>query len=258
MTSLPPRFRWSCLVTLPLLAALLLAASDPQPGPKVHPLVWDAAQQTLAAKPGETSVMFQFSVTNKSEAAVTVSDIHTSCGCTVAEMPASPWVIAPGAKGVFNATVDVQGKVGTLSKSLFVSSSAGPQRLEVTVTIPVEEGTRRAVNQELARTDRQAIFRGDCASCHVAPAVGKSGSELFRAACAICHLAEHRASMVPDLTQPRTKRDAAFWRTWIADGKPETLMPGFAQKHGGPLTAEQIESLVEFALAHLPQEPPSN
>jgi hypothetical protein len=32
-------------------------------------------------------------------------------------------------------------------------------------------------------------------------------------------------------------------------------MPGFAAKRGGPLTDEQIASLVEYALANLPPEP---
>ena len=32
-------------------------------------------------------------------------------------------------------------------------------------------------------------------------------------------------------------------------------MPAFAQSQGGPLTDQQIESLIEFALASLPTQP---
>jgi mono/diheme cytochrome c family protein len=106
--------------------------------------------------------------------------------------------------------------------------------------------------------DRQAVFRNDCASCHVAPTVGKQGAELFQAACAICHSAAHRAGMVPDLGIAREPRDAAYWRKWIREGKVGTLMPGFAVAHGGPLTEEQIESLIAFAMKSLPAQPGSN
>jgi mono/diheme cytochrome c family protein len=41
-----------------------------------------------------------------------------------------------------------------------------------------------------------------------------------------------------------TPRD--YWLQWIAHGKPDTLMPAFAVKEGGPLTEEQIHSLVEW------------
>jgi hypothetical protein len=69
-------------------------------------------------------------------------------------------------------------------------------------------------------------------------------------------MAEHRASMVPTLLVAREPRDAAFWRKWISEGKEHTLMPAFAKEHGGPLTPEQIESLVEFAVTSFPKVPP--
>jgi len=37
-----------------------------------------------------------------------------------------------------------------------------------------------------------------------------------------------------------------YWKTWINQGRAGTLMPSFAQSEGGPLTKEQIDSLVEF------------
>ena len=83
----------------------------------------------------------------------------------------------------------------------------------------------------------------------------KTGAELFHTACGICHFAAPRASVVPDLLTAREPRDAAFWRKWISEGKEGTLMPAFAQAQGGPLTDQQIESLIEFALASLPTQP---
>jgi cytochrome c5 len=239
------------VLIVPMLATILAAASDPAP----HALVWDAIEKRIEAKPEENEARFQFHVTNTSVDAVEIVQIEPSCGCTVAEMPATPWILAPGAKGSFSAVVDYRGKHGTFSKTLSVHSSGGSQTLTVVIRVPETEESRRARNQQLALLDRQAVFRGECASCHVAPTVGKTGEELYRTACAICHDAGTRASMVPDLMVAREPRDAAYWEKWISEGKARTLMPGFAAKHGGPLTAEQITSLVEYAIARLPTEP---
>ena len=99
------------------------------------------------------------------------------------------------------------------------------------------------MNIQNALADRQAVFKGDCAKCHVNRSVGKMGAELYAASCGICHEAEHRATMVPDLKVPRSLRDPAFWQKWIIEGRPGTLMPAFGKAYGGPLTQEQADSL---------------
>jgi mono/diheme cytochrome c family protein len=91
----------------------------------------------------------------------------------------------------------------------------------------------------------------------VIPAVGKTGEELFRTACVICHTPAGRASMVPDLFTARSHRDAAWWRDWITHGRDGSLMPAFG-KPSGILSEPEIESLVDFALSHLPTEPRTN
>jgi mono/diheme cytochrome c family protein len=230
--------------------AAVVAASDG----KTHPLVWEATTVTHQAKAGEEAVDMVFAVTNKSDGRVEILDLQPSCGCTLAEMPARPWVLEPGARGTFRATVDFKGKEGVFTKTIQAVSRPGTQILTLRVEIPDTEETRRRRNQMLAQVDRQAVFRGDCAACHVTPTVGKFGGELFMAACGICHTAPHRASMVPDLGIAREPRSEAWWRKWITEGKAGTLMPGFAAAHGGPLTPEQIESLIAYALKHLPTQ----
>jgi mono/diheme cytochrome c family protein len=172
-------------------------------------------------------------------------------------MPVIPWVLAPGASGSLPATVDFTGKDGLLTKTLFVETSAGPQTLTMHIKLPPMDGDERQHNQAAARADRQAVFRGDCVQCHVIPAMGRTGEELFHAACLNCHAASGRASMVPDLLVARTPRDAAWWRTWITEGREGTLMPAFA-KPRGILTEAEIESIVAFAIAKLPTAPRSN
>lgn len=241
-----------CVVTMAVRAA------DESKAPKANPLVWDATEKTIDPKPGDDAAEFVFTVKNTADRPLEISELRPSCGCTVAEMPQTPWIIAPGASGSFRATIDYKGKMGKLSKTIFVDSTLGTQVLTVHVNIPENEETRRLRNQQMALADRQGVFRGDCAACHVAPTVGKTGGELFQLACGICHTAEHRASMVPDLAVAREPRDADYWRKWISEGKERTLMPAFAQAKGGPLTTEQIESLVAFALKNLPTEPKSS
>ena len=171
-------------------------------------------------------------------------------------MPASPWLLGPGESGTFTGTIDFRGKEGTVIKSLFVNTTAGTQVLQLVVKIPTVDDAGRKRNQQVALQNRQAVFQGDCASCHLTPTKGRSGAELFTAACGVCHFSANRASMVPDLLSARQHRDADFWRKWITEGKEGTLMPAWSQEKGGPLTREQIESLVKFAMETLPTEPP--
>ena len=110
----------------------------------------------------------------------------------------------------------------------------------------LQERLRRMNNQQTAAGDRQAVFRNDCAACHVEPTVGKMGGELFDKACGICHTAENRASMVPVLANIPSKE---YWMHWITQGKEGSLMPVFSKSAGGPLTDEQITSLVEYLVS---------
>ena len=102
----------------------------------------------------------------------------------------------------------------------------------------------RSQNQLLAQADPTAIFHDDCASCHVTPGIGLEGMPLYDAVCGICHDSEHRAEMVPSLTDKIGTADQGYWRHWITKGRDGSLMPGFSDSVDGPLTASQIESLV--------------
>lgn len=232
------------------------AQTVPPPTPAPHPLAWEAMEHSVNVKEGAGAVEFEYKVRNQSDRPVTIAELRPSCGCTTAEMPATPWTLGPGARGSFRATVDLQGKHGKFSKVIHVMSSAGVQMLSFVVNIPDDpDASRRQRNQAAAFGNRQAVFHGTCAACHVTPTVGQTGEALFHTACGICHSASPRAAMVPDLLSPREPRDAAYWRRWISEGKEASLMPAFAQDKGGPLTAQQIETLVAYALQRLPTQP---
>lgn len=250
-----PRLRVPFLLIFVAAGFVIARADAAESEPPQHPLVWTALEQAIDVAVGDTVAEFTFTVRNSSDQPVEIVKLETSCGCTVADMPAQPWVLAPGASGSFRAVLDFKGKLGRVSKSIYAISNPGTQRLTATVVIPETPESRRLANQHLAAADRQAVFRGDCASCHAAPAAGKMGGDLFKAACAICHEAPHRASMVPDLAIAREPRNAEFWQRWITQGRANTLMPAFAQSHGGPLSTEQIESLVAYAVEAFPAQP---
>lgn len=231
-----PKIQSSITLITFFLSGILPASADS--------LVWDKPAKTYQAQAGETNAFFVFSVTNVSSTNVLIRSVRTSCGCTMAKLPTLPWELTPGTNGQMEVKVDLRGKRGTLSKVISVDASSGLQLLSVNVNIPEPDPRER--NRMMALADRQAIFRGECASCHVQPAVGKMGKELFAAACAICHEAEHRASMVPDLKVLAKPTDRTYWTSWVTLGKIGTLMPGFAKAQGGPLDREQILSLVDY------------
>ena len=264
-------------VTLPPLAPPAVppqpAAIPPPTAPDPNALKWDAETKEVNPKPGDLAATYSFVVTNVSDHDVMLNALRTSCGCTVAQLPSTPYKLEPGAKVVIAVTLDLRGKSGTLTKTVTVASSAEIKSLIVRANIPqaapgatpVAPGpvpvtgglAGRAMNIQNALADRQAIFKGDCATCHVDKGVGKLGVELYAASCGICHEVEHRAAMVPDLKLPRSPRDLAFWQKWIAEGQPGTLMPAFAAAHGGPLTQEQADSLAVYLYQTFPRPAPS-
>jgi mono/diheme cytochrome c family protein len=85
-----------------------------------EPLVFDALLKEHVAKEGETQALLNFSLTNISSMEVVINNVRTSCGCTVPTLPSRPWRLPPGASGSFGVAVDLRGKFGILTKSVFV------------------------------------------------------------------------------------------------------------------------------------------
>ncbi|MBM3846056.1 MAG: DUF1573 domain-containing protein [Verrucomicrobia bacterium] len=248
---LPPQIQSSTPVPFaPPGFAVPGPSAPPQPLLPSNSLSWDAESKEFKAKAGETNAYFTFYLTNVCDKEVLVNGIRTSCGCTAAKLPSTPWKLAPGEGGPISVTMDIRGKHGRSSKSVTVDTTAGTKSLLVTAIIPQPEGDptqmNRSQNMQLAMTDRQVVFRGDCAKCHVEPGVGKMGKELYTASCGICHEAEHRASMVTDLKTLKHSTNLEYWTHWIREGKPGSLMPAFSAAHGGPLTEPQIASLAQW------------
>jgi hypothetical protein len=119
-------------------------------------------------------------ITNTTPVSVTILDVHPSCGCTTVELPPRPWTIPPGGHGEFGVTVNLEGKIGTLLKAVTVSTDKGSKDLLLRITIlppviPNMTDADRARGVTMSKADRQAVFKDDCATCHVKPGEGKYG-----------------------------------------------------------------------------------
>ena len=241
-------------------------------------LAWDALLKATETTNGQDFARFVFNFTNVATAVditlvtnitaditnivsvtnaltpmpVTIMSVHPSCGCTTAELPPTPWMIPPGGTGQIKLAVNLAGKAGTVFKTVNVATDKGKKDLMLRITIAPPPPPRmmsdaeRAAALAAAKVDRQAVFKGDCASCHSPKSQGIYGAELYHDVCAICHESEHRATSVPDLHAVKVPTNEDFWRTWVAGGKPGSLMPAFSQAQGGPLTDLQIASLAAF------------
>lgn len=222
-------------------------------------LAWDATTKETNVVANATMAYFAFSFTNVSTNPVVIMSVHPSCGCTTTKLPHLPWTLAPGANGHLEATVNLEGKTGTLYKMLTVYTDKGSKMLLLKIIIrpfemPKMSEAQRVRNRKIAAADRQAVFKGQCATCHMQGGEGKYGAALYQADCAICHEGKYRATMVPDLHMIKTPTNYQFWRTWIAQGKPGSLMPAFSKAENGPLSEMQIDSLASYLTATIPSK----
>jgi len=219
---------------------------------------WDSESKATSIIAGINEAHFIFNFTNVSSADITILSVRPSCGCTTAQLPSLPWTISSGRNGQIGVTVNLAGKSGTVSKTVTVNTDKETKMLSVKITILPPEistampDTGRAQNMKMAIADRQAVFKGDCMSCHAKAGNGKFGKELYDADCAICHEGANRATMVPSLHSIPQTTDVEFWGTWISYGRQHSLMPAFAATEGGPLTDAQIASLTTYLNTAIP------
>jgi hypothetical protein len=226
-------------------------------------LAWDSLtkEATVAADAGKADFVFNF--TNVSPATVAILNVHAGCACTTAKLPPMPWLLPSGTNAQIGFSVNVAGRNGTMFKTATVTTDKGLKQLMLKINIlppvmPTQSDAERTRASEMAKADRQTIFRGDCVTCHVKPGEGKYGKPLYDAICGICHESKTRASMVPDLRQIKTATNVDFWQTWVAHGKAGSLMPAFSTADGGPLSDMQIASLVQYLTISFPSQSPVN
>ncbi len=220
------------LAVLTTLFLSVVAYAEPLPLLHLQPGVLDMG----SVKEGEEAKGTLF-IRNNSDSMITIVDVQTSCGCTVAE-PKSR-VLAPGAFTELEVIIDSTIKQGEVKKEVVVTDSAGHVEkavLKLTVT----------ENPHLVRKGR-GLFDGKCAACHFDPVQGKTtGRAIYGAACLMCHGEGASGAYAPALTG---HDDATALQQLISHGTGSPQMPGFAIDEGGPLTQKQIFTLSKWLLS---------
>ena len=147
-------------------------------------LAWSSLMQETTVAADTSNAHFVFGFTNISPGNVAILEVHPSCGCTTAQLPPLPWIIPAGTNGQFGLTVNLAGRTGMQDKSVNVKTDKGFAQLILKINIlppeaPSQSEADRARALVMAKADRQAVFHGDCAVCHVKPGEGKYGKLLY-------------------------------------------------------------------------------
>ena len=176
--------------------------------------------------------------------------VRPTCGCTATVLSGKR--IPPGGTGTLEVTYNPEGQQGSVRKSILVSSN-DPDQPNLLLTIrahvtPVEFPKVESGHPPFAG---QSLLIGSCADCHAAPAAGKSGEALYGAICAMCHGEKAAGGKGPSLRDPEflSSHDDRTLINSVAYGTVNPRMPGFSQAMGGPLSDEQIRSLISVLRA---------
>lgn len=112
--------------------------SATQPSNKQPVITFDKTEHDFGTVLQGEKVTYSFHFTNTGNAPLLVSNVNTTCGCTVGEFSKEP--IAPGKDGFIKATYDSKGHKGVQTRNLSVVSNTNPGqttlRLKATVQTP--------------------------------------------------------------------------------------------------------------------------
>lgn len=87
----------------------------------------------------------EFVFKNTGKANLVLTNVHSSCGCTVPEWPKE--TIAPGKKGSIKVKYDTQ-RLGTISKTITVESNATNNRIVLSIKGKISERPKEMVPEK--------------------------------------------------------------------------------------------------------------
>jgi mono/diheme cytochrome c family protein len=255
------RSRLKLVVTLSLALVVVVATWFLLTTPGYRPVVisvYEPAQieaeqriEDIGKVNTDSKAKAAFLIYNKGGTHLRISNVETSCGCTVAEV--SKKVIAPGEFSRIGVTLDTSIKLGPVRKKITVFSN-DPKRPKLDLFLTGDVIAQKEMGHAqitVMPKDKLVLFKGECATCHVQKGIGKTGNALFQADCAMCHgiKAQGNHSAGPSLLRIDFEKEAIQkqMRAIIANGSPHTpQMPPFAKSEGGPLSDDEIDSLISF------------
>jgi hypothetical protein len=175
-----------------------------------------------------------FEVSNGGDEDLLIEKLVGSSGTIQAVASSSR--LKPGEEGSIKVIVDLRGKQGIYSKTMDVYTN-DPITPVTTLAVKIHVKDRIHMGEYKATE----IFAGNCRTCHVDKGTGKTGWELFKADCFMCHNAGRTTYL-----STMSKKPAEEVLKAVKEGVPNTIMPGFDSKNGGPLDDAQIESLIDL------------
>ncbi len=185
-----------------------------------------------------------FRLKNIGSKTLEIYDIYASCGCTAPSIEKQS--LAPSESTQLDVLIDTSMKQDKVTKTVDVSSN-DPDRPIVILNISMEIENP---HKNLSETGKAKILVDEkCTGCHVLQGVGTFGRELYEADCAMCHGNKAEGAVGPRLTvgDYNNATYAKHIRDVIAHGsKQHRSMPGFEVTVGGPLSPEQIDSLLSY------------
>lgn len=247
------------LVTLAAAAVLLPLAAAPAagpaaPGPEIR---WDETTHDFGTIRADRKQTFSWGFRNAGAAPLKILNVFPSCGCTAAEPGGA---VAPGAAGSMTVTFDPAGEEGDVRKTItVVTNEEAHPRTILTFRAKIRPIEEESMPGGHPRFTGQSLLMGSCATCHAAPARGKSGEALYAAVCAMCHGPKALGGRAPSLRARGylAGHDDKSLGEAIAYGTANPKMPGFSDLMGGPLDAAQVASLVKLLRTWGPSDAPA-
>lgn len=198
-------------------------------------------------------IQYEFDFTNDGDSELEITNVQTSCGCTAATAGEKS-KYAPGEKGKIRITFNSNGKVGKIEKTVLVQSNDKVNdqvilTLNFDVKLPSEEEKKH-----MTIMAGQSIFEGACKDCHVTKGIGKIGKELYDADCGICHgdVKDHKPhGPIDKNTAVKYTDDELIAFIKAGSTTQPTMMPGFHKDNGGPLTTDEIMTLMAYIRSDL-------
>jgi len=249
---LPRLLGWAPAAAALALAACLSFGHAPAPaGPR---LVLEHTSHDFGEVTQGKIVEHRFPFSNGGDAELKIEDVSTPCGCTVVLPDKTD--LGPGEASYIDVTYDSAARSGDVERVVTVRSN-DPVEPERTLHLHA----RVDASMHEAFKSGETLFGEKCGQCHAVPARddagrARTGQDLYDAVCWFCHGKAREGKTAPALGAYAGAADP-YLDGIISNGRAGTEMPGFATDQGGPLTAEQIASLIALLHAEPPDAPPA-
>lgn len=230
------------LLTSVLALGLVVCHGCSTTKPQPH-IDFDSTTHDFKSVEEGTEVRHTFVVKNTGNADLKIAEAKSTCGCTTVNLQKN--VVTAGGTTTIDIMIDTALKQGHIDREITLKSN-DPVKPMTSLFLKADIKDPHAM---LGANVQSKIFQGRCAVCHVNEGIGKTGEDLYLADCAMCHGFKAQGGFAPALNglNVENKIIAKRVRKVIAEGSPtHRSMPAYAKEKGGPLTAAEIDSLIEY------------